>query len=159
MLWGMEPLRASTPPRPLVLGHTVEHWVAVSLSLVGLACLAALALLTDPDPRGYGTHEELGLPPCSWIEIWGIPCPGCGVTTSVSLFVHGHPLRSALTQPFGFLCVASFALFAGWTAVLHVRGRDAGRALSRAPWLAIAILGAMAMVAGWIWKLIALRAG
>lgn len=43
-----------------------------------------------PDPRGYGTHRQLGLPPCTFQLLWDIPCPSCGGTTAFSLFVRGR---------------------------------------------------------------------
>lgn len=69
------------------------------LALVGLAAgLAAgfaLAASLDPDPRGYGTHQQLGLPPCSLQLFWGVPCPSCGATTAFAYFVRGQWLAAA----------------------------------------------------------------
>ncbi|MBI5850320.1 MAG: DUF2752 domain-containing protein [Planctomycetes bacterium] len=70
----------------------------------------------EPDPRGHGTHEQLGLPPCGWPARYGKPCPTCGVTTAASLVVHLSPFRALWTQPFGAatalagLVLAAFAL-------------------------------------------------
>jgi len=56
------------------------------IALVALA-LALLALLVygenpDADARGHGTHQQLGLPPCTFYVIFQRPCPACGMTTS-----------------------------------------------------------------------------
>ena len=86
---------ASTPRTP-------EHWVVLLGSLGGLVVLVLLGLFVEPDPRGHGTHESFGLAPCLFVELWDLPCPGCGVTTSLTHAAHGHPLASFLAQPLGF---------------------------------------------------------
>lgn len=55
------------------------------LALGSIAVLVTAAFI-DPDPRGYGTHTQLGLPPCGFLLLTGSPCPGCGLTTA---FAHG----------------------------------------------------------------------
>ena len=80
-------------------------------ALVALGCLAILtiAVLLKPDPRGFGTHEALfGAWPCGFILTTGLPCPTCGMTTSFAELMHGHPIRSFITQPAGaVLCLAT----------------------------------------------------
>jgi uncharacterized membrane protein len=74
----------------------------ITLGLVASAGLITARLL-QPSPRGVGTHEQLGLPPCVFLHLTGIPCPGCGLTTS---FAHAARLQfyeSAITQPFGLV--------------------------------------------------------
>lgn len=65
------------------------RWALFAWSLVLIAgfCLAASL---EPDPRGYGTHQRLGLPECSLRQWLGIPCPSCGGTTTFALFVRGR---------------------------------------------------------------------
>lgn len=58
---------------------------------VGLALtLLLLARSLDPSGRGYGTHQQLGLPPCSSILLWDTRCPACGMTTSWSYLMRGQ---------------------------------------------------------------------
>ena len=60
---------------------------------LGVAVVLALLLVArslDPSGRGYGTHQQLGLPPCSSILLWGTRCPACGMTTSWSYLTRGH---------------------------------------------------------------------
>lgn len=58
---------------------------------VGIALtLLLLARSLDPSGRGYGTHQQLGLPPCSSILLWGTRCPACGMTTSWSYLTRGQ---------------------------------------------------------------------
>jgi hypothetical protein len=55
--------------------------------------------------------------PCGFKQRYDLPCPTCGVTTSVKAFAQGKILRSFYIQPAaGFICSllvisASFALF------------------------------------------------
>ena len=50
----------------------------------------ALAARLEPDPRGFGTHQRLGLPPCTFQSMFNIPCPSCGMTTSFANVVRGR---------------------------------------------------------------------
>ncbi len=88
--------------------------------LIGLGAVVALVLAfqLEPDDRGYGTHEQLGLSPCGMMEHVGIPCPSCGMTTSWSLAAHGRILASVANQPFGALLF--FAAFAVVPLSLYV---------------------------------------
>src|SRR5687768_5235486 len=134
------------------------HWILAGLSLASMLALVVLRVLTTPDPRGHGTHEQLGLLPCWMIHATGIPCPGCGVTTAISLLVHGDWRAALATQPFGvlvvLLCALLFARVVSWT----LRGQDAWVELQRAfrPWI-LWSLGA-AMLAAWAYKIASLRA-
>lgn len=80
---------------------------------VGLCCAATLAVgaWLRPDPRGYGTHEGLGMPPCSFMLNTELPCPTCGMTTAFSCLLHGHPVDSFMAQPAGLgLCIGTIIL-------------------------------------------------
>ena len=126
----MEPPRPSIDP-PVdsiaIAGRSQEHWILLAGSIGALAIFIVLALWIHPDPRGFGTHEQLGLPACRMIEWTGIPCPGCGVTTSVALFGHGRFLESLHNQPLGFLVGLAIPLAAVWTIASHFLGRDLAR--------------------------------
>jgi hypothetical protein len=68
-----------------------------------LLCGFAVAAGLEPDPRGYGTHQALGFPPCTFRELLGIPCPSCGMTTSVSNYVRGRFGDAARANCGGFV--------------------------------------------------------
>jgi len=133
--------------------RSVEHWVLLAGAFAGLAILVLFALFVAPDPRGYGTHTHLGLPGCMTIEWWGVPCPGCGVTTSVCLAAHGRFLAALHNQPLGLACALVLALAPGWALWLHIAGKDlyaeAGRLVLK-PWL---IGAGVFVVVSWFWKL------
>lgn len=82
-------------PRQDKVLYLAASGAAVVLLLVGR--------LLQPAPGGVGTHEQLGLPPCGFLYFTGIPCPGCGLTTSVTFAAHLHFYESVATQPFGFV--------------------------------------------------------
>jgi len=113
------PSRVRFPGCPLaVLGRTL-------CGLAGLVFLAVLVTATriDPDPRGYGTHEQLGLSPCGFHLVFNIPCPSCGATTSFAHFVRGQ-WRSAMTTNAGAFALAFVSLLAApWLLASAVGGR------------------------------------
>lgn len=100
--------------RRIVAGLTVLFLVAGGVGLAGL----------EPDPRGFGTHQQLGFPGCTLRTLFGIPCPGCGVTTSLALFVRGRFVESAVVQPVGFALGTVLAGVAVWLALSAGFGRS-----------------------------------
>jgi len=120
--------------------------------------MALLGALTTPDPRGHGTHEQLGLPPCMLMQFTGVPCPGCGVTTAWSCFAHGEFVAAIRVQPFGALLAACVVIVSTLALVETVRGKDAWSGFRRTwrPWMSWS-LGA-AMLASWVYKIFVLRA-
>jgi hypothetical protein len=130
----------------------LAHWIVLALCFAApLGLLVARVLLT-PAPEGYGTHEQLGLPPCQSMDWFRIPCPGCGVTTSVAWFAHAGLWESLSTQPLGFALGAAALFAAPLAALAHVRGQDLGAEVRRwnrrETWFAF---GAYALLA-WIYK-------
>ncbi len=101
--------------------------VAVRLQLavvgIGLASLLALAAWLKPNPAGYGTHRQLGLPPCTFRTLVGPQCPSCGMTTSwahVMRLELGPAVRAnAAGTALALLAVAG----APWLLASAVRGR------------------------------------
>jgi hypothetical protein len=63
--------------------------------LAGALALLAIARALHPDPSGRGTHVQLGLPPCAFLQLTHLPCPACGLTTAFA-----HMARLQITQAF-----------------------------------------------------------
>ena len=130
-----------------------EHWLLLSAAIVVPIAFVVLGMLS-PDDRGFGTHEKLGLPPCGMMEYTGVPCPGCGVTTSVSLFANGRFVDSFVNQPFGFAFAILSIVFSVWAFVQHFKKRDLFvefRALKLRYWgLAVGLVAAVA----WVYKIV-----
>jgi hypothetical protein len=74
-----------------------------------------VAFCLEPSPNGYGTHQQLGLPPCTFRMLFGISCPSCGMTTSLSHFVRGQFLQSIDANAAGFLLAVVCALQIPWS--------------------------------------------
>ncbi len=126
--------------------------------LAGLAALVLLTMLVTgarlaPRVEGHGTHEQLGMPACGFLQATGRPCPTCGMTTAVSLAAHGAPGQALATQPFGALVALGASV--GFWGCLHVAafgsriGRIAESLLRpKALWVGAGLLGA-----SWVYKM------
>jgi hypothetical protein len=100
-----------------------------------------------PDPTGSGTHRQLGLPGCGFLQNTGWPCPSCGMTTSLAAMAHGRVVLAWTAQPFGVVLFAFTALMAAMGTAELIAGRDLIGRLRPTPWWAlIAIVG---LLAGW----------
>lgn len=105
-----------------------------SLTVLAVFTLS-LARWLKPSANGFGTHQQLGLPPCLFFKLTGIPCPSCGLTTSFAHAARLHLFQAFIAQPFGviafFLTVVSIPLFVtlirrrvAWSTVVHAQGVD-----------------------------------
>lgn len=94
--------------------------VSVGGVLIGL--LATAALLT-PDRRGFGTHQQLGLPRCTVVELFGMRCPSCGMTTSWAYFMRGNWVQSARANSGGALLALVAAVVGPWMVISGGLGR------------------------------------
>ena len=79
-----------------------------ALALALLALLVTAGILT-PDARGHGTHQQLGLPPCTFYLIFQRPCPACGMTTSWAWLLRGE-IGHALAANAGGTLLAGLSL-------------------------------------------------
>ena len=82
--------------------------IATGCALGGMAVLG-MALWLTPDPRGFGTHTQLGQPECGFLLVTQLPCPTCGMTTAFAHAVRGQWFRAILAQPMGFLLALATA--------------------------------------------------
>ena len=86
----------------------------------------AIAMWLTPDPRGFGTHLQLGLPDCGFRSATGINCPHCGLTTSFAWFVRRQWRRSFQANPAGLLLALLAVVLCPWFLTVAVRGRWIG---------------------------------
>ncbi len=98
------------------------RWLLGLWSVLLIAAFSVAAAL-EPDPRGYGTHQSLGLPPCTFQFLLGIPCPSCGMTTSLSHFVRGQFLASLRANVAGLLLGLCCAAQIPWCWISIRNGR------------------------------------
>ena len=93
-------------------GFPVGRWARALLVAASLALVAGfvVAYRLEPDPRGFGTHQRLGLPPCTFRAVFGIPCPSCGMTTCLANITKGRWREAARANVAGlilsFICAA-----------------------------------------------------
>jgi hypothetical protein len=95
---------------------------------LGLAAVFAIARWLDPfgadgSPLLMGTHRQIGLPPCTFYTLTGLPCPSCGMTTSFALLVRGDVVDSLQANAVGTLLAVCCLAFIPWSLACVVRGR------------------------------------
>jgi hypothetical protein len=152
-----------TPPQsvPLIYGGSVlpakaqvhERCIAAGLAILCLIPLVIAAIL-HPSPDGFATHTQLHMQPCQFLEHFGVPCPGCGMTTSWAWFVRGNLVAAIYVQPMGTL-LAFLAMATVWVgAYVAVTGRPVYRLLNRfdGRYYFIGLLGFG--IAAWCWKIL-----
>ncbi len=77
---------------------------SVAMGLLVSACaVLAVAAWLKPAACGYGTHTQLGLPPCNFLRLTHLPCPSCGLTTCFAWAIRFHFWKAFLANPFGIL--------------------------------------------------------
>ncbi|MFG0306814.1 MAG: DUF2752 domain-containing protein [Phycisphaerales bacterium JB040] len=120
---------------------------------VGFGILGTAAWLR-PDENGHGTHEQLMLPRCGWVNLFDKPCPTCGMTTSFSHAAQGDLAQAAITQPLGAVLsvLTAMLVWGGLHATLTGAriGGFATRLVNR--WTLTCAL--VLMLAAWVYKLL-----
>ncbi len=134
----------------------LKHWerAALGFASVGIWALLVTAARLTPAAEGLGTHQQLGLPPCSSIVLFGVRCPACGMTTSWSHFMHGSLWMAAKVNLGGTILAVTALLSAIVLPIISIRGQS-----SRDGWysrvvLWLLLLGLVAAFVQWIGLLI-----
>src|SRR5262249_50746612 len=91
----------------VVLGIVAVFVVAASLNPYG----------GEGRPRQMATPQRLGLPPCTFYDVTGLPCPSCGMTTSFAFLVRGDVKNSLRANWVGTLLAAFCVAFIPWALV------------------------------------------
>lgn len=109
----MAPTGFQTKPQSFdgnIKGRTGPERLAFAVvACILLAVIGTAAWLT-PDPTGVGTHQQLGLPGCTLLTVFGIRCPACGMTTSWAHTLDGNFVSGMKANFSGFLlCGISLA--------------------------------------------------
>lgn len=133
-------------------------WVRSVLVILALGFLTifGIALWLNPyradgERRTMATHMQLGLPSCSTVELMGVPCPSCGMTTSFSLLAHGDLVGSLKANWVGTIMAIYWFALIPWAAIGAWRDRylwiRSGETL-----LTISVIGALVlMLIRWAW--------
>lgn len=105
----------------------------------------------DGQAKVMETHLQLGLPPCTFRVMTGVPCPACGMTTSFALLAHGDLWNSLRANAVGTLLAAFLLLLLPWTCLCAAKGRSYGVAsLERAVLVVVSAL-LILLLLRWCW--------
>ncbi len=121
--------------RKMLSGQLIWFLLWLAVTVIGV-------LLLKPSPFGHGTHTQLGLPPCPSVVLFDRPCPGCGLTTSWTAFMHGRVFDSFRVHPIGPVLYLGFsfsALLAGYGFWKMLRLRTEGKEINR--FLTVVLVG------------------
>ena len=122
---------------------------------VALACLLVLIVACglSPSNDGFGTHQQLGMAPCGFLQRTNLPCPACGMTTSFSWFARGNLAASFYVQPMGMVLAAICGWCVWGAGYVAITGRPVYRVLSVVP-EKIYLFPLLALaIAAWGWKM------
>lgn len=113
---------STIPSRNEYILSTLER-VSLLIVVCGFVAGFWLAATLTPDPRGFGTHQSLGLPPCSFRLLFGIHCPSCGGTTAFAHFMRGEwwSAFNSNMSAFGLALVCAISI--PWGIASVIRGR------------------------------------
>jgi len=73
--------------------------------------------------RKLGTHQGLGLPPCSFRTSFGFPCPSCGMTTSWAHTMRGQLFQAMEANIGGTLLAIASLVYGPYMLLSGIRGR------------------------------------
>lgn len=130
------------------LGGRARGMLAIAAAL--LAGLLGLSSTLRPDPRGYGTHVQLGLGPCTFATATGRLCPTCGMTTAFAWFVRGRIDRSWRANPAGCLIAAATVPTILWLLACAARGEPVGTRSIAGPLIGLLISACVVSLSSWL---------
>jgi hypothetical protein len=126
----------------------VQRLVLLAAGL-GLVALLAVARWLSPDPSGLGTHRQLGLPPCTIVELFGRPCPSCGMTTAWAHLTRGEIRQATAANAGGTLLALSAALASPWLILSACAGKWLGMRPTEAGLVAYVFVLTAIILADW----------
>jgi hypothetical protein len=130
-----------------------QRVASAALASVLLGLLVTAGTLT-PEEQGFGTHQQLGFPPCTFYLIFHRPCPACGMTTSWAWLLRGRIGRALAANAGGTLLACLSLAGVPWLSASVIRGRWLGGRPHE--WLLAGIAGTVGLVTAgqWVWRLL-----
>jgi hypothetical protein len=122
---------------------------------IGLLGLLAIAAMLKPSPLGHGTHEQLGLPPCTFWVLFGRPCPTCGMTTAWAHLVRGQWVDACRVNLGGTLLGLLAIVAAAWLLASAAKGNWLGISPSGPATACITITVFVVTLIDWVIRLLA----
>jgi hypothetical protein len=139
-------------PSEMPLARPVRVFLLVLAA--GLVGLLGVARRLEPDPRGFGTHTQLGLGPCAFAVLTGRPCPACGMTTSFAWFARGRLGRSWQASPAGCLIALLTVPVATWLILCSWLRRPVGFRSVEEPLMGLLVAVVAASLAFWFVRIL-----
>jgi hypothetical protein len=102
--------------------HYLARIFAVGLGLF-LAVGLGIAIYLTPSEEGMGTHQKLGLPPCTMVSMFGMRCPSCGMTTSWTHTVRGQLISACRANTGGMVLALTAIIATPWLLLSGILGR------------------------------------
>ncbi|HWE35335.1 MAG TPA: DUF2752 domain-containing protein [Isosphaeraceae bacterium] len=135
---------------------TLGRWTRLGMGIAAaaLALVLGVARRLEPDPRGYGTHRQLGLPPCAFLAMTGRPCPSCGMTTAFAWSSRGRFGRSWRANPAGAILAPACVAMIPWLVVGALRGRPWGARTLEGPLTALLVAAVALGLLSWTVRLL-----
>jgi hypothetical protein len=122
---------------------------------LGAAGLLVVAARLEPSPLGYGTHRQLGLPPCTFVALWNVRCPSCGMTTAFAYVVRGQLGAAFRSNAGGMLLALATMLVAPWAVMSAIVGKFVIRPPGERVLVIAAIVVVTVTLVDWIGRLMA----
>jgi len=123
-------MSTASPESDRASGDPITFWVRAALLGIALGIIAVFITAWRIDPykgvgaaERMGTHQQLGLWPCTFLDVTGVPCPGCGLTTSFAYSVRADVANAARANWVGFLMVIACAITVPWALASAYHGR------------------------------------
>lgn len=129
------------------------------LLAAGLTGLLVLARWLEPDPRGFGTHMQLGLGPCVFAMQTGFPCPTCGMTTSFAWFTRGEMGQSWQANPAGCLIAGVTVPLAAWLVLCSQYKKPVGFRSLEQPLMGLLVCLVVLSLTFWMIRIIGVHLG
>ncbi|HYC79172.1 MAG TPA: DUF2752 domain-containing protein [Planctomycetota bacterium] len=124
------------------------------LGAVACATVLAIAVRLEPDPRGVGTHEGLGLAPCGFLQRTGKPCLSCGMTTAFANMARGRVGAALDANPYGVLLFLATCAGPFWCLASLRRRQSPLRFLSHPAARIVAPVAALLLLLNWGWMIL-----
>jgi hypothetical protein len=135
-----------------IIYNRADKSVAVGLLLAACSILV-VALWLKPAASGFGTHTQLGLPPCNFLRLTHLPCPSCGLTTCFAYAVRLQFWKAFLANPFGILAYFGTVSLIP-TSIFLLSRRVSFRRVTESAHFTKAVYSATALyLLSWIYKL------
>ncbi len=120
---------------------------------LGGGFILLLSYFLTPDPRGFGTHQQLFLPPCPFRWLTHLPCPSCGLTTSFAYFAKGDWIAAWKTHPLGPILFIFLVLFELFVLKSLLQGSSLRENLKKIFTLPLAVYLIIGVIMQWIFRL------